>query len=72
MVRQVVAHASEHDRPLLDVALDPVPHFEESLRGKPHLARTAYFEIGRRGPSPAEPVHGIGKRLDRPDLIAQE
>ena len=67
-----MAHAREHDRSLFDVALDPVAHFEESLRGKPHLARAPDLEIGWRGPAPAEPVGGVGKRLDRPDLIAQK
>ena len=42
---QVVAHACQHDRALLDVALDALAHVEEGLGGKADLARAADLEI---------------------------
>ena len=68
---QIVRHAGEHRRALLDGALDAAFHLEKCLGGAAHLARASRPEPGDVAPL-AKPLGRVGEGEDWPDLIAQE
>ena len=67
---EVVTYAGQHDRPLLDMALDTIAHLDEGIGGLAHLACPARAEVVWRRAPLAEALGRLRQAQDRLDLVA--